>query len=103
MGGPGKLYNQQGNDIGKIRMKLSSARLRWCWARLLESGTRWFILAIFKQSTVLGKSFMITINSVLYAQQSLRHVFIETLYKVHTAFFIKTNSVALETMLKIRV
>lgn len=50
--------------MGELRMKLGSAHLRQDWAKLLESGTWWFILAIFKQHNFGGKSYLMIINCV---------------------------------------
>jgi hypothetical protein len=44
-----------------------------------------------------------TIYLVLFAQQSLRHVYIETLSKAHVAFSIQEGSVDLETIPKKRI
>lgn len=51
------------------------------WFKLLESVIGWFILAILKHSIILEKTFLVTINSVLTKQQSLRYVYIEILTK----------------------
>lgn len=45
--------------------------------------------AIFEYSTILEKSFQITVTTALGVQESLRHVYIETLYGVHVALSLE--------------
>jgi hypothetical protein len=56
-----------------------------------------FILAIFNQGKFLENSFLMLFNSIPCIQQSLRHVYIETLYKVHVVSSIKMGSVDSES------
>lgn len=52
------------------------------WFKLLESGPRQFTFVICKHN--FGKSFLMIINSMCIHQSS-RHIYIETLHKVHVA------------------
>lgn len=56
------------------------------------------MLAIFNQSKILENSFLMIINLIPCVQQSLRHVYIEILYKVCVASSMKMGSVDSESM-----
>lgn len=80
---PCKFYGWQQNDLrrGKSEIQFSKTLVMCHWFKLLESVIGWFILAILMHSIILEKSFLVTINSVLTKQQSLRYVYIEILTK----------------------
>lgn len=84
----------QSNHLREARRKSSSTQLSTrCQFRILGSDPRQLILGIFKYSTDLERSFLGTVISVPCAQYSLRHGYIETLFKVHMTLSIKKGSV----------
>jgi hypothetical protein len=90
------LFSLQGNGLGKGRVKFGSVQLN-CYLRfkLPESDTSWFILATLKHSTIWRierKGFLITVNSVSSVQK-INTCYIEILYKVHLASFLKMSTV----------
>lgn len=66
-----KHCGQKSGNLCAARRKSSSARLsNWCW---FKHRHWWFIIGIFKHSTIWGKkSFLMIMNSVSCVQQSLR-------------------------------
>lgn len=55
----------------------------------------------FKHGTILGRSFHVTVNSDRWVQQSLRHLYIEALWK--DIQLCKMASVDFKTLFKVRV
>jgi len=103
---------QASSDPGEGRRKLVQPNLG-NWARLqsLTSAAGGFVclfvcfvlfcfvlfFTIFEYSTILEKSFQITVTTALGVQESLRHVYIETLLWLHHRWIV----IDTETMLKI--
>lgn len=80
-------------SLHEARRKFVSAKLsRWYWFTLLKSDPR----SLF----ILGGSFLIIINSILYIQQILNNEITLKLFKVQMTSFIKMISIDGERMLK---
>lgn len=81
------------------KKSVSTGLSSWCSFKLLESHAGQFILAIFKYSTILVKKFPDVNELNLVCTTNLRHVYIEALYEVHMASFVKMDSIDREMML----
>lgn len=89
---PASSMANSGTIRGEARIKLFN---------MTSVGRHWFKL-LESDIIILEKSLLMTMNSAQVVQRSLRHVYTETLYKVHMASSTKTGPVDLETTLQIR-